>query len=78
MLQAIRSASGLIAVLFIFIAVGSDTWFATLVSAAIAAFFAVVELEEAKEMGFLNPPRSRGAEKVSLQNQQVSPKSLKL
>ena len=78
MLQAIRSASGLIAVLFIFIAVGSDTWFATLVSAAIAAFFVVVEIEEAKEMGFINPPQSHGTKKVSLQNQRVSPKSLKL
>ena len=78
MLQAIRSASGLIAVVFVFIAVGSEGTAQTLISLVVAFLFAWIELEEAKEMGFLNPPRSRGAEKISLQNQVVSSKSLKL
>ncbi len=52
MLQAIRSASGLISVIFFFIAVGSDGWAATICSAIIAVLFAMIELEEAREMGF--------------------------
>ena len=78
MLQAIRSASGLIAVVFVFIAAGSEGTAETLIALVVAFLFGWIELEEAREMGFLNPPQSRGAEKVSLQNQRVSPKSLKL
>jgi hypothetical protein len=72
MTQAIRSASGLISVLFFFIAVGSDNWPATLCAAAIAFLFAVVEYEEAKELGFFNRPKAQ--KKISLQNQQVARK----
>ena len=72
MLQAIRSASGLISLLFFFIAVGSDNWPATLCSATIAFLFAVVEYEEAKELGFFNAPTAQ--KKISLQNQQVARK----
>ena len=52
MLQAIRSASGLISVVFFFIAAGSEGWPATICSAIIAVLFAIIELEEAREMGF--------------------------
>ena len=52
MLQAIRSASGLISVVFFFIAVGSEGWPAMICSSIIAVLFAIIELEEAREMGF--------------------------
>ena len=52
MLQAIRSASGLISVVFFFIAVGSEGWPAIICSAIIAVLFAIIELDEAREMGF--------------------------
>ena len=52
MLQAIRSASGLISVVFFFIAVGSEGWPAMVCSTIIAVLFAIIELEEAREMGF--------------------------
>ena len=52
MLQAIRSASGLISVVFFFIAVGSEGWPAMVCSTIIAVLFAIIELEEAHEMGF--------------------------
>ena len=60
MLQAIRSASGLISLLFFFIAVGSDSWPATVCAATIAVLAAVlsgVEYEEAKELGFFDQQR---------------------
>ena len=52
MLQAIRSASGLISVVFFFIAVGSEGWPAIICSSVLAVLFGVIELEEAREMGF--------------------------
>ena len=52
MLQAIRSASGLISVVFFFIAVGSEGWPAMVCSTIIAVLIAIIELEEAREMGF--------------------------
>ena len=53
MLQATRSASGLIAVLCVFVAAGSDSWPAIICSSVLAVLFGVIELEEAREMGFL-------------------------
>lgn len=54
MIQAIRSASGVIAITFLFVAAGSTGAAQVIASIAVAAFFAHVQYQEAQELGFFN------------------------
>lgn len=59
MIQAIKSCSGFIAILFFIIAAGTIDFnivavIKTLICVALGLVFTIVELHEAKELGFFN------------------------